>query len=65
MGFNLMESLKLAMESKGLDKNNPEIYEKVSYYADYLRQEGAKTEQEANKEERKQEKASKSFDCIA
>lgn len=64
-GFNLMESLKLAMESKGLDKNNPEIYSKVSYYADYLRAQGAKTEQEANREERKQEKASKSFDYTA
>ncbi len=52
MGFNLMESLKLAMESKKLDKQYPEIYDKISYYAQYLREPGAKTEKEANFEEK-------------
>lgn len=50
-GFNLMQSLKTAMEVKGLDKQNPEIYDKTCYWADYLRQKGAKTEREADLEE--------------
>lgn len=47
-GFNLPEALKIAMKSKGLDKNNKEIYDKLTEFAKYLRKPGAKTEAEAN-----------------
>lgn len=52
-GLNTMESLQMAMKARGLNKTNKALYNKVSYYADYLRQKGAKTEYEANLEERK------------
>ena len=48
--FNLPESLKLAMEAKGLDKTNAEIYSKIAYYGNYLKEKGALTEKEANME---------------
>ncbi len=47
-GFNIMESLKLVLKSRRLDENYPDLYQKVCYYADYLREPGAKTEAEAN-----------------
>lgn len=48
--FNLPESLKMAMEAKGLDKTNAEIYSKISYYCNYLKEKGALSEEEANSE---------------
>ena len=48
--FNLPESLKLAMEAKGLDKTNAEIYSKIAHYGNYLKEKGALTEKEANME---------------
>ena len=50
-GFNLMESLRLAMKANRLDIEQPELYNKVAYYSKYLREEGAKTEFEADLEE--------------
>ena len=50
-GFNLMESLALVMKTRNLDKTQSDLYKKVLYYADYLRQKGAKTEYEADLEE--------------
>lgn len=52
-GFNLMESLRIAMKSKRLDESNPELYSKVKNYADYLSKEGPKTRAEAEIEHRK------------
>ena len=46
-GFNLMESLRIAMKSKRLDESNPELYSKVKNYADYLSKECPKTRAEA------------------
>jgi len=48
-GFNLPESLRMVMKSKNLDKNNPDIYSKLTEYASFLRKSGAKTEEDANK----------------
>ena len=47
-GFNIMESLKLVLKSKNLDEKYQDLYKKVCYYADYLREPGAKTEADAN-----------------
>lgn len=46
-GFNLPEVLKMVIKAKSLDKENPELYSKLDYYAKYLRKKGPKTEQEA------------------
>lgn len=46
-GFNLMESLRIAMKSKGLDVVQKELYDKVAKYSQYLTLEGAKTREEA------------------
>ena len=48
-GLNLPEALKMVMKSRKLDNAFPEVYSKLSYYAEYLRKTGAKTENEANK----------------
>lgn len=48
-GFNLMESLQIAMKAKGLDKKNKSVYKKVEYYANILKQSGVKTRLEADK----------------
>ena len=47
-GFNIMDSLSMVMKAKNLDKSNPKLYEKLIYYANYLREQGAKTELEAS-----------------
>ena len=49
VGFNLAESLRLAMKSKGVDKSNPMLYEKIEYYSKLLYSKGAKTKAEAEK----------------
>ena len=43
------ESLRLAMKSKGVDKSNPMLYEKIEYYSKLLYSKGAKTKAEAEK----------------
>ena len=48
-GFNLAESLAIAMKAKELDVKMPELYKKVENYGRILRQKGAKTEKEAEK----------------
>ena len=47
-GFNLPEILKMVIKAKNLDRENPELYSKLDYYAKYLRKTGPKTEQEAD-----------------
>ena len=49
VGFNLAESLRLALKSKGVDKSNPMLYEKIEYYSKLLYSKGAKTKAEAEK----------------
>lgn len=48
-GFNLMESLQMAMKAKGLDKKNKSVYKKVEYFSNLLKQSGVKTRLEADK----------------
>jgi hypothetical protein len=47
-GFNLAESLRLAMESKSLDKTNPKLYSEVVKYANILYEQGATTKEESD-----------------
>lgn len=48
-GFNLAESLRLAMRAKSLDEMNPKLYEKIKHYSEVLYSKGPKTKQEADK----------------
>jgi len=48
-GFNIMDSIEKSMRAKGLDKTDPELYNKVRKYRDILYEKGVKTEFEANK----------------
>ena len=47
-GFNLAQSLKIAMKAQALDKTNPELYAKICKYSAILRENGPKTRQEAD-----------------
>jgi hypothetical protein len=48
-GFNLAESIRIAMVAKGLDKTDQELYDRVAAYSAYLAFDGgAKTREEAN-----------------
>ena len=47
-GFNLMEALCTTMKAKGIDKKNPQLYEKADSYAKILREKGALTRHEAD-----------------
>ena len=47
-GFNLAESLRIAMKAQNIDKTNPELYEKIKYYSDILYSKGAKTKEAEN-----------------
>ena len=49
VGFNLAESLRLAMKAKGVDKSNPMLYSKIEYYSELLYSKGPKTKLEAEK----------------
>ena len=49
VGFNLAESLRLAMRAKGVDKSNPILYKKIEYYSKLLYEKGPKTKAEAEK----------------
>lgn len=51
-GFNLPEALFMVMKQKKLDKANPELSASLEYFAKYLRKPGAKTEAEANAQEK-------------
>ncbi len=57
-GLNAMDALRKAFVAKGLDKENKELYDKISQYADKLSEEGALSEEEANELEKNSEKAS-------
>lgn len=46
-GFNLAESLRMAMKAQALDKVEPELYEKIKKYSAILSAQGAKTKEEA------------------
>ena len=48
-GFNVYNSLAMAMKARSLDKVNPELYQKLLKFSDILKHEGVKTEAEANK----------------
>ncbi|MEI8377408.1 MAG: 4-alpha-glucanotransferase [bacterium] len=52
-GFNLMESLAIAMKLQGLDKTEPKLYEEVVKQGKILRDPGAKTQEEADKIQKK------------
>lgn len=47
-GFNLAESLRLAMRAKGADEIYPVLYQKICYYSKLLAQEGPTTRAEAD-----------------
>lgn len=47
-GFNLMESLSMAMKAKGLDVKYPDIYDRVEYFSKLLREDGVKTKRDAD-----------------
>lgn len=49
-GFNLAESLKLAMKAKKLDVSEPQLYKDVEYYSELLYSKGPKTKAEAEKQ---------------
>ncbi len=49
-GFNIMEALGTVLKSRRLNEEHPDLYKDVLYFANYLRQPGAKTEADANKE---------------
>lgn len=48
-GFNLAQSLKMALKAKKLDKTNPALYRKLDEYSKILSQKGVKTKEEADK----------------
>lgn len=50
-GFNAMEAMSYVMRARGLNKTDKELYDKVCYYGEFLREKGPKTEKEANKKE--------------
>lgn len=50
-GFNLPEVLKTAMKARNLDIQNPEIYEKLEKYSNILKEKGALTKKEAEKQQ--------------
>ncbi len=47
-GLNAMDALRKAFVAKGLDKENKELYDNISHYADKLSEKGALSEEEAN-----------------
>ena len=49
VGFNLAESLRIAMKSKGIDKLNPQLYKQIDYYSKLLYSKGPKTKADAEK----------------
>ncbi len=55
-GLNAMDALRDAFIAKGLDKENKELYQKISNYADKLSKNGALTEKEANEAEKGENK---------
>lgn len=52
-GFNLMESLTIAMKAEKLDKSHPEIYKTAKKLGEILREKGALTKAEADAIEQK------------
>ena len=46
-GFNLAESIRIAMKAQNFDKTNPNLYKKIKYYSGVLYEQGAKTKEEA------------------
>ena len=46
-GFNLAESLRIAMKAQHIDKTNPDLYQKIKHYSKVLYEKGAKTKEEA------------------
>ena len=49
-GFNLAQSLAIAMKAQNLDKKYPNLYSKIENFAQILYSKGPKTKQEAQKQ---------------
>jgi hypothetical protein len=63
-GFNLMESLGIAMKMQGLDTTEKSLYEEVIKQSKILREKGATTQAEADKIEQNAEKQKKKDSLI-